>query len=186
MQLLALIAILAASLWTHPVEAQGHVAESAASRIDPAFAAMLLVSAESLPNASADWATALEPSRITKEERLQVRRGRWLLGTGIGIAGGAALAGAALGAPSYCHAHENYVDKTAPRVTSAVLGSLGLVIASTGAFRLWSVAGEKRRRAPAGAGQTGGIAAVSVGVSLATMVLVGFSALPGAISCGTT
>lgn len=184
---LAIVILVATSFWPATGSAQGVAARSPSSRLDPAFAAMLLVAADHAEARVPAAAAAPKDASVTTPERLTLRRGRWLLGTGIAIAVTSTVAGLTIGRADRCEAHDDEViDKTAPRVTSAVVGTIGLVLAGFGAARFASVPKSRRELARASGGQRLAIIFASLGLSVATLGLVGVSALPAAVNCWTT
>jgi len=168
---------------------------AAQGTLDPAFAAQLLAEdaapvastgAVSLDLNDAALPTVPSGSGLSRTERRSARSGRWLMGPGLGITLGSVVGGAVAGRPGYCSYHEVHYDRTAPRVTSAVLGSIGLALLVAGATKFFAVPKAHRELARARAGQRFGLGAAAFGLAAMSAGLVWLSSLPESTVCWST
>jgi len=153
--------------------------------VDPAFTARLFLASENV-TPSNPTQVLLHETAESRHERLTLRRGRWLLGTGLGIAAGSVLGAALFARSTYCDNQERKLNMKAPRVTSAVVALVGATMALMGNVRLAGIPEKTRGRHAFRVGQRVGIIAASVGLSVLSSAMVGIVALPETVDCWST
>lgn len=154
--------------------------------LDPAFAALLFTTSEPTAMGVTMAPLSVSEAQARRKDALVAYRSRVLIGTGIGITVGSVLGALAFARPSYCPGQERPRNTTAPRVTSAVVGTVGMTLVVSGMLRLIWLPKEARERARLSVGRSLAIAGAALGLSVLSSIAVGVSTAPEIVRCGTT
>jgi hypothetical protein len=148
--------------------------QESALALSPAYVASLYAATALTTGAAterADAAPRFDDPRVTR-----TRRGRWLVSVGSSVLAATAITYAFVERYD-CRPYPTF-DKTAPRVTSALLAAGGAAMTTLGAMRLSSVPSAERQRLRSTHLSRFGKALTAISAGLLASFLIGASAVP--------